>query len=468
VVPPWRRRVPGRPARAGTPWPGGRRPRRSDRDILALAVPALAGLAAEPLFLLADSAIIGHLGTPELAGFGVASAVLLNAVYLCIFLAFGTTASVARLLGARRPREAFSRGAEALCLALGIGLILSVTFLALAPQFVSAFGTSPAAEPHALTYLRISALGLPALLLVMAASGALRGTLDARTPTVVAVAAALANVPLNFVLVYGFGLGVAGSAIGTIIAQWGAALWLVRSFIGRAVQQGARPRPRLRGVLAAGAAQMSLFARTVTLRIALLGCTYVAAAHGDVSIAGHQIAFTLWSFIAIVSESLGLAAQALVGRHLGASDVAATRLVTQRVVWWSLVTGLVIGLALVLLRPVIVPAFTDDPEVRRLLGAVLLVIAATQPVGSVVFALDGVLIGAGDNRYLALAGVASLLAFVPMAGSVLATSAGLVALWWALGGYLLARLAAHLLRIRNDAWIVTGAIVGRAAGPEQA
>jgi len=116
----------------------------------------------------------------------------------------------------------------------------------------------------------------------------------------------------------------------------------------------------------------------------------------------------------------------------------------------------------------IVPAFTADPEVRRLLGTVLLVVAATQPVGSVVFALDGVFIGAGDNRYLALAGVASLLAFVPLAGFVLATSAGLVALWWALGGYLLARLAAHLLRIRNDAWIVTGAIVGRAAGPEQA
>ena len=465
MVPPWRRRVPGRAARAGTPWPGGRRPSRSDRDILALAIPALAGLAAEPLFLLADSAIIGHLGTSELAGFGVASALLLNAVYLCIFLAFGTTASVARLLGAGRPREAFSRGAEALCLAVAIGLILCVTFLALAPQFVGAFDPSPGAEPHALTYLRISALGLPALLLVMAASGALRGTLDARTPTVVAVTAAVANVLLNLFLVYGVRLGVAGSAIGTVIAQWGAALWLVRSFIGRAVRQGTRPRLRLRGVLAAGVAQMSLFARTVALRIALLGCTYVAAAHGDVAIAGHQIAFTLWSFIAIISESLGLAAQALVGRHLGASDVAAARRVTRRVVWWSLVTGMVIGLALVVLRPVIVPAFTDDPEVRRLLDTVLLVIAATQPVGSVVFALDGVLIGAGDNRYLALAGVASLLAFVPLAGFVLATSAGLVALWWALGGYLLARLAAHVVRIRTDAWTVTGAVAGPIRGP---
>jgi putative MATE family efflux protein len=431
--------------------------RRHDREILRLAVPAFGALVAEPLFLLADSAIVGHLGTPQLAGLGIAGAVLATAVSLCVFLAYGTTAAVARRLGAGDLRSAVAQGIDGLWLAAGLGVVLALAGLLAAEPLVAAFDPSAATTSYALTYLRVSLIGLPAMLVVLAATGVLRGLQDTRTPLVVAAAGAVANVILNLALVYGAGLGVGGSALGTVIAQTAMAVAFTVVVVRGARTHQAPLRPDLPGIRAAASAGVPLVVRTATLRAALLVMTYVAADAGTVAIAAHQVAFTIWMLLALALDAVAIAGQAIVGRYLGAGDAAQARGATRRMVEWGAASGVVLGLVVVVLRAAYVPLFTPDPDVRTLLASVLLVAALFQPVCGVVFALDGVLIGAGDGRYLAWAGVVTLVAFLPLAGLVLVLDGGLVALWWAFGGFMVARLVTLVWRWRGDQWLVLGA-----------
>ena len=435
--------------------------RAHDGEILRLAVPAFGALVAEPLFLLADSAIVGHLGTPQLAGLGVSGALLATAVSVCVFLAYGTTASVARRVGAGDLRAAIAQGVDGIWLAVGLGTVLAVVLAGVGGPLVDAFGTSARATPYALTYLHVSLVGLPAMLVVLAATGVLRGLQNTRTPLVVAAVGAVANVVLNVVLVYGAGLGIAGSALGTVLAQAGMAAAFLVVVVRGARREGASLRPDLPGIRAAGRAGVPLVVRTVTLRAALLLMTYVATATGTVAIAAHQVAFTIWLFLSLMLDAVAIAGQAIVGRYLGASDVPGTRAATRRMVEWGVLSGVLLGVALLALRAAFVPLFTDDPAVRSLLADVLVVAAVFQPVAGVVFALDGILIGAGDGRYLAVAGVLTLLAFIPLALLVLAADAGLVALWWAFNGFLLARLLTLVPRWQGERWLVTGAALPR-------
>jgi putative MATE family efflux protein len=430
--------------------------RETDRELLRLAVPAFGALVAEPVFLLADSAIVGNLGTAQLAGLGIASAVMLNAVFLCIFLAHGTTAAVARQAGAGDLRRAYALGVNGIWLAIAIGIGLAGVGLALTPQLVDLLGASEQARPFALTYLRISLVGLPAMLVVLAATGALRGLKNTRTPLLATGLAAVANVPLNLVLVYPLGLGVAGSALGTVLAQMTAASWLGAVVVRGARRSSAPLRPDRPGILATAGANAPLLARTVLLRISLLTMTFVAATQGDISLASHQIAFTLWYLLAMPPEAFAIASQAMVGHALGAADPAAARAMSRRALAWGLGTGLAMAVLLVALRPAYIPIFTDDPAVRDLVWSLALVIAAGQPIGALLYVLDGILIGAGDTRYLAWTMLAALLTFLPLAGAVLVTDAGVVTLWWALTGWLLARQVAVALRYRSGAWIRTG------------
>jgi MATE family, multidrug efflux pump len=424
-------------------------------------VPAFGALVAEPLFLLADSAIVGHLGTPQLAGLGVAGALLATSVSVCVFLAYGTTAAVARRVGAGDLRSAIAQGVDGVWLALGLGCLLAAALAAAAGPLVDAFGTSAAATPYALTYLRVSALGLPAMLSVLAATGVLRGLQDTVTPLVVATLGAVANIVFNLVLVYPAGLGIAGSALGTVLAQTGMAAAFLTVVVRGARREHASLRPDLTGIRAAAHAGVPLIVRTLTLRAALLLATYVAAAAGTVAVAAHQVAFTIWLFLSLMLDAVAIAGQAIVGRYLGASDVDGTRAATRRMVEWGVGAGILLGVVLLALRAVFVPLFTEDPAVRELLGSVLVVAAVAQPVCGVVFALDGVLIGAGDGRYLALAGVITLACFTPLALLVLASDAGLVWLWWAFNAFMLARLVTLVARWRGEAWLVTGAALPR-------
>jgi putative MATE family efflux protein len=434
-----------------------RRIAEQDREILRLAVPAFFALVSEPLMLLADSAIVGHLGTPQLAALGVAGTILQTLVGLCVFLAYGTTSAVARRIGAGDHKGALAQGIDGLWLALLLGVVLALLGVVLAPQAIGAFDPSPEVADHAVTYLRISCIGIPSMLLLLAATGVLRGLQDTKTPMVVAITANLANIALNVLFVYGLGLDIAGSALGTALAQTGAGIALVVVVVRGARRDGAKLRPDRPGILASAQMGVPLIVRTLTLRVAIVLLTFVATALGTTSVAAHQVAFTLWSFLALALDAIAIAAQALTGRALGAGDVAGTRAITRRMMWWGLFSGLIGGLALWGLRDVYVPWFTSDPEVRRTLAAVLIVSALWQPINGVVFVLDGVLIGAGDGRYLALAGVVALVLYVPLALAVLWFGGGIVALWWAFGGYMLLRFVTLTTRERRDGWLVTGA-----------
>lgn len=429
-----------------------------DREILRLAVPAFFALVSEPLMLLADSAIVGHLGTPQLAALGVAGTILQTLVGICVFLAYGTTSAVARRIGAGDHRGALTQGIDGLWLALLLGVVLAIAGLLFAPAAIAAFDPSPDVADYAVTYLRISCLGIPSMLLLLAATGVLRGLQDTKTPMVVAISANLVNIALNLLLVYGLNLDIAGSALGTVLAQTAAGVALVWVVVRGARRDGAKLRPDRPGILASAHAGIPLVVRTLTLRAAIVLATFVATDLGTTSVAAHQVAFTLWSFLALALDAIAIAAQALTGRALGAGDVAGTRAITRRMMWWGLISGFVSGLALWGLRDLYVPWFTSDPEVRHTLAAILLIAALWQPVNGVVFVLDGVLIGAGDGPYLAIAGVIAFVLYVPLALSVLWFDGGVVALWWAFGGFMLLRLLTLLTRERRDDWLVTGAI----------
>jgi putative MATE family efflux protein len=436
-----------------------------DREIVRLALPAFLALVAEPLFLLSDAAIVGHLGTPQLAGLGIAGVVLQTVVGLCVFLAYGTTASVARHLGAGDRRRALAQGVDGLWLAVLIGLVATALGVALTGPVVAAFGAEAGVAGHATTYLRIGFLGTTPLLLMLAATGVLRGLQDTRTPLVVAVAGNLLNIALNLLLVYGAGpvprLGIAGSALGSVLAQVGSAAALLAVVLAAAHKVGASLLPDLPGIRAAARAAIALVIRTLTLRAALVVTTYavvLGSAGRSAELAAHQLAFTIWSFLAFALDAIAIAAQALTGRHLGAGDVGAARAVTRRMISWGLVSGVVTGLGLAAASPWLGLLFTNDATVRDLLLPVLLVAALGQPVCGVVFVLDGVLIGAGDGTYLALAGLVVLMIYTPLVLALAAAAGGLVWVWVAFSAVFMgARAVVLLARERGDAWLVTGA-----------
>lgn len=428
-----------------------------DRRIVAVAVPAFFALVSEPLMLLADTAIVGRLGTAELGGLAVASSVLLTAVGLCVFLAYGSTATVGRLHGAGRERAAYDGAAGGLWLAAVLGVVIGVLVAATSGPVSRAFDSSAQVSEQAGTYLAISGAGIPAMLLVLAATGALRGVLDLRTPLLVTVLANVLNVVLSLALVHGLDLGIAGAAIGTAVAQWAAAAWLVLVVVRRARAVGSTGRPDVAGIVAAARDGMPLLARTATLRAALLLGTAVAATFGDAPLAAHQVATSLVSFLAFAMDAVAIAGQTLTGRTLGAGDADGTRALTRRMIGWGVGTGVVAGALLLALSPFVGGWFSTDPAVHEALVPALLVVALVQPISGVVFVLDGVLIGAGDGVYLAWAGLAVLAAYAPLALLAGSLGAGLVWLWAAYGIFQLARLVTLWLRQRGETWMVLGA-----------
>ena len=439
--------------------------RKLDASLARLAIPAFLALVAEPLFLLADSAVVGHLGTGQLAGLGVAGVVLQTVTGICVFLAYGTTAAVARRIGAGDTRGALTQGIDGLWLAVLIGVLVTVPCALLARPLVRVAGAGTDVADQGATYLRIAALGITPLLLMMAATGVLRGLQDTRTPMVVAIGGNLLNIGLNVLLVYGAGLGVRGSALGSLCAQVLAALALVGVVVrGARRDYGVPLRPDLVGIREAARAGVALVVRTLTLRGALLATT-VAVSHTGTpghdqatALAAHQIAFTLWTFLAFVLDAIAIAAQAITGRALGAGDPQAVRAATRRMIHWGVVVGVASGLLLAAASPLLGALFTDDADVRRLLVPVLLIAALAEPVCGVVFVLDGVLIGAGDGRYLAAGGVVTLIAYVPLLALVIALGGGLAWVWAVFSAVFMgARFVVLTSRARGDRWLVTGA-----------
>jgi len=437
------------------------------RAILRLAVPAFGALIAEPLFLLADSAIVGHLGVAELAGVGLAATVLQTAVGLMVFLAYSTTPAVARLLGAGRRADALAVGRDGLWLAALLGVVLAAVGWLTATPLLSALGAGGEVLDFARHYLLVSMAGIPAMLVVLAATGVLRGLQDTRTPLVVAGLGFAVNIVLNFALVYGLNMSVAGAALGTVLAQWGMAATYLVMVVRAARAAGVGLRPDWVGVRTVSRVGSWLMVRTLSLRIAIVATVIVATAQGSVNLAAHQLAMTVFSFLAFALDALAIAAQALIGKELGAGNVTAVRALTRTMTRWGLGFGVVTGLALWAASGGVGWIFTTDVGVHHALAAALVVMALGQPLAGYVFVLDGVLIGAGDARYLALAGLGNLVVYLPLlfwvqAAQPLENPMALAWLWAAFSlGYMAARALTLGLRARTGRWMRVGAVAGR-------
>jgi putative MATE family efflux protein len=440
------------------------------RQILALAVPAFGALLAEPMFLLADTAIIGHLGVAQLAGVGVGTTILHTVTGLMIFLAYSTTPAVSRFMGAGNLRAAMDRGRDGVWLALLLGTGLAVAGWFAAPVLAGLIGADGDVREHAVAYLQWSMPGIPAMLGVLAATGVLRGLLDTRTPLIVAGVGFALNIGLNFLMVYGLGLGVAGSAAGTSFVQWGMFAVYLAVLLPRFRAADTGLTPSWVGMRATAQVGSWLLLRTASLRAAILVTVMAATGLGVATLAAHQLVFTVYSTMAFALDALAIAAQALIGRELGASRRREARDLTGTMVRWSLWFGVITGALLAVLAWVLPPLFTPDPDVQAAATAGLLVLAASQPVSGFVFVLDGVLIGAGDARYLALAGVVNLVVYLPALAGLAwlasgaasdgqAPDAGIqLALLWAgfAGVFMGARAVTLGLRARSGAWMRTG------------
>jgi putative MATE family efflux protein len=433
--------------------------RALDRDIRRLALPALGALVAEPLFLLTDTALVGHLGGVPLAGLGIASVVIQTVVGLLVFLAYATTPMVARRLGFGDLTGAVRAGIDGVWLALAVGAVLVAVGVPLAGRVVGLFGASPGVTAAATTYLAIALWGIPALLLTLAASGLLRGLQNTTTPLVVAGVGFAANAVLNALFIYGFGWGIAGSAIGTVVASWGMAAAYLVIIVRSARATGASLTPHISGLGSALRSGGWLLLRTASLRVAMLATVVVATDFGTPELATTQIALTIFSTLAFVLDALAIAGQAMVGHGLGASDLPRVRAITTRLLQFGVGGGALLGVAIAALSPVLPAIFTSDATISSAITVVLLVMAGGIPVAGYVFVLDGVLIGAGDAKYLALTGLVNLAVYLPLLWAVsgLDGTAGIAWLWVAFGfGYTGARAVTLGLRARGDRWIVTG------------
>jgi putative MATE family efflux protein len=423
-----------------------------DREILGLAVPALGALAAEPLYVLVDTAIVGHLGTTQLAALAIAAAVMSSAFTIFNFLTYGTTARVARLHGAGQEEAAARVGSQALWLGLFVGIGLLVLVVALAAPAAAIMGGEGEVGDGAVLYLRIAALGAPFFMLAAAGQGFLRGMSDLKTPLVILVVAHLVNASLEVLFVYGFGWGLAGSAWGTVIAQVGMGLAFVqvqrRAGWARPSFAEMRPLMRVGGEIAV---------RTTALLASFLVASAVLARVSSTALGAHQIAFQLWVFLALVLDALAIAAQVMVGRMLGAHDAAGARAASQRIIGWSVLVGGAFAVVLLALGDVIPRAFSDDPGVVAQAHKVWPLFAAMMPANGAVFALDGILIGAGDTRFLMWGMLASAAVYIPVALLALANDWGIVGVWCGLLGLIGMRLVTCGVRFAGSRWALTGA-----------
>ncbi|MEM9615981.1 MAG: MATE family efflux transporter [Actinomycetota bacterium] len=427
-----------------------------DREIARLALPALGTLVSEPLYVLADTAIVGRLGTSQLAGLALASTVLLSIHGLLIFLAYGTTATVSRLFGVGDDAEAARVSVQNLWLALLLGVVSAAAVHVWATPLLTALGGEGDALVFGRRYLQISAFGLPALLLAVAGAGVFYGRQDTRTPLLVAVVSALANLVIESVLIFGFGYAVGASALATVIAQVGAAAVFVARTGGWARGAGVSLAPRLSQLLVLLAAGRPLMLRTIALRGSFTLATAVAARMGEVEVAAHQVGLQVWATMALALDAVAIAGQSLTGRWLGAGEVGRAKAAARRMIELDVAVGVVAGAVILLLRQPLAEVFSNDPAVVAAVATVLVWVAVFEPVNGYVFALDGILIGAGDLRYLGRTMAAAAVGFGVMAWAVLRFAPTLSWLWPALGGLMVLRAVAVWWRFRSGAWVITG------------
>jgi putative MATE family efflux protein len=424
-----------------------------DREIFQLALPALGALAAEPLYVLVDTAIVGHLGRPQLAALGLAGAVLAGTFTIFNFLTYGTTAVVARASGAGQEEKAARLAAQALWVALAIGGVLLVACEAAAGPLLRGLGGHGRSGDLALLYFRIGAVGLPAALVALAGQGYLRGVSNLRRPFAIVATANALNVALEVVFVYGFHWGVAGSAGGTVIAQ---VLMAIAFAVELLRPHAESKRPSLREIRPMMRIGRQIFVRTTALYAAFLVAASICARMGDAQLGAHQIALELFYFLALILDAVAIAGQVIVGRALGGGDAAGAHAAAVRMIGWSVVVGAVFAVVLLPLAHVVPRAFSGDRAVLHQAALLWPFFALMQPLGGAVFALDGILIGAGDTGYLMWSMLAASAVFIALASTAYAAGWGVVGVWVALDVLIAVRLALLGVRFAGRRWAVVG------------
>lgn len=431
------------------------RTRRYDREILALALPALGALAADPLVSLIDTAFVGRLGRVELAALGVNVAVFSFAFILFNFLAYGTTPMVGRALGRGDRDEAGRIVANAFVIAVLAGAAALAVLQAFARPILAAMGADAVLMEPAASYLRVRALAGPALLLITAANGAFRGFQDTRTPLIVTLGVAAVNLVLDPLFIFAFGWGLVGAAWATTLAQWLGAGVFVALVYGRLRRSWRVPLrlPSWGEVTPFLNVGWALLIRTLSLIGAMTAATAVAARVGVVEVAAHQVAAQLWLFLALVVDALAIAGQALVARFVGEGRPDEARAVADRLLVMGLAVGVLLGVAFWLTRGVLAAAFSDDPAVVAAVLAVFPFVALMQPLNGLVFVWDGTFMGIQDFRFLALAMVVSAAVAAALLALVLPLGWGLAGVWWAIAGLMAARAATLAWRYRPAAGV---------------
>ena len=425
----------------------------SARQVFALAVPALGVLAAEPLYVLVDTAVVGHLGALPLAGLALGGLLFSQVSSALTFLSYGTTSRTARLHGAGRRGDAVEEGVQATWLAVGVGLaVLILGQLLAAPVAELLAGKGPIADAG-VSWLRIALFGAPMVLITMAGNGWLRGVQDTRRPLVYVLLGNGLSVVLNPILVYVLGWGLEGSAVANVFAQTVAAALFVSALVKEKVPL--KPVPHLIGAqLGLG---RDLVIRTLAFQLSFISALSVASRTSTDAVGAHQIVLQLWSFLALVLDSLAIAAQSLVGAALGAGRDDEAKSLAWQVTRYGLVFGIALSVVFAALYSVLPRVFTSAPGVLAEIPHAWWLFVLLQPIAGVVFALDGVLLGAGDAKFLRTATVVSaLVGFVPLVWLSLAFHWGLLGIWTGLSTFMVFRLVAVVLRTKSGRWAVTG------------
>jgi len=427
----------------------------TSRRIAGLALPALVVLAAEPLYVLVDTAVVGHLGSVPLAAVAVGGTVLTMAAWLGTILAYGTTGRAARRFGSGDRTAAVQEGLQASWLAFSAGIVIAIAMQVVAGPLARALAGNPEIAGEAAQWMRVAAIGAPGLLLAAAGNGWMRGVQDTRRPLYFVLGANLLSAALCPILVYPAGLGLVGSAIANAVAQTVAGACFAVALLREEINW----RPRIRVIGEQLRMGRDLLIRGGAFQLSFLSATTVAARFGTATIAGHQIAMQLWFFTALVLDAVAIAAQSLIGATLGAGDAAGARALARRIGFIGLVCGVAFAVVIAAGAGVVPRLFSSDAAVLDQAGVAWPWFVAMQPVAGLVFALDGVLIGAGDVRYLRdLTVVAALGFFLPAIWTAYVLDWGLAGIWAGLTLFVVVRCVALLLRLRTGGWAVVGAV----------
>lgn len=411
-----------------------------DREIAALALPALGALIADPILSLVDTAFMGRVGTDALGALGVSAAVFGVAFFVFGFLEYGTTTAVVGAVGRSDLSGAGRATITALAFAVVFGIVSAAALVIFRAPIIGAL-VDGGIRDGAITYTGIRALAAPAVLIVRAGHGSYRGYLDTRTPFLVALGINAVNLVLDPILIFGMGWGIAGAAWATLVAQYlGAAAFLVLLRRGReryGLGRGVRPvAGEVWQFLRVG---RDLAVRSGALLAAFTAATVVAARVSEAAVAAHQVLFQVFVFLALGLDALAITAQAMVGRALGGGDRETAREIADRLLALGAILGLVVAAVLTMLAPLLPGWFTADPAARAAIGQGLVVLIAVQPLAAIVFVWDGVFIGAADYRYLAVTMVASSLAALAVLAPVVSRGWGIRGVWWGIATLLVAR-----------------------------